>query len=64
MKLFEDLLKITQIIVEIWTNYVMYIMKGNYNVNSINNRFIIINTLELFMTYIMKAVSYNYNELQ
>ena len=39
-------------------------MKGNYNVNSINNRFIIINTLELFMTYIMKAVSYNYNELQ
>ena len=32
--------------------------------NSINNRFIIINTLELFMTYIMKAVSYNYNELQ
>ena len=42
----------------------MLSMKGNYNVNSINNRFIIINTLELFMTYIMKAVSYNYNELQ
>ena len=42
----------------------MLSMKGNYNVNSINNRFIIINTLELFMTYIMKAVSYNYNEVQ
>ena len=42
----------------------MLSMKGNYNVNSINNRFIIINTLELFITYIMKAVSYNYNELQ
>ena len=42
----------------------MLSMKGNYNINSINNRFNIINTLELFKTYIMKAVSYNYNELQ
>ena len=35
----------------------MLSMKGNYNVNSINNRFIIINTLEL--QYHIIIMNYN-----